>query len=276
MARFLLRRLLAAMPTLLVIVTLAFLLLHAAPGGPFDADKRLLPEIQRSIEARYHLDEPLWHQYLRYLADLAHGDLGPSFQYRNTSVNEIIAQGLPVDATIGGCAMLLALLLGVPVGLGAALAPQHALGPPADGAGGGGHLGAGVRDRAAADPGVRDAAALAARRATGSRGSPSHLVLPALALALPYIAYVARLMRGSTLEVLAAPFIRTARAKGLPLRTDRAAPRAAADAAAAGVLPRPRDRRRAHRLDRGRERVRPARHRPLSSSPARSIATTRW
>src|SRR5476649_791454 len=107
MLRYTLRRLLAALPTLLVIVTLAFMLLHAAPGGPFDSDKRMMPAIQKSIEARYHLDEPLRRQYLRYLGDLAHGDLGPSFQYRSTSVNEIIAQGLPVDATIGLTAITL-------------------------------------------------------------------------------------------------------------------------------------------------------------------------
>src|ERR1700692_4945748 len=101
MLRYTLRRVLESIPTLLLIVTIAFALLHAAPGGPFAADKGLLPEIQHGIEARYHLDEPLWRQYLRYLGDLAHGDLGPSFQYRNTSVNQIIAQGLPVDATIG-------------------------------------------------------------------------------------------------------------------------------------------------------------------------------
>ncbi|HKC15112.1 MAG TPA: ABC transporter permease, partial [Steroidobacteraceae bacterium] len=87
MLRFLLRRLLSALPTLLVIATLAFVLLHLTPGGPFDSERVLVPQIQHSIEARFHLDEPLWRQYLRYLGDLAHGDLGPSFQYRNTSVN---------------------------------------------------------------------------------------------------------------------------------------------------------------------------------------------
>ena len=95
-----------------MIATLAFMLLHLTPGGPFDSDQLLVPQIQHSIEARYHLDEPVWRQYLRYLGDLAHGDLGPSFQYRNTSVNELIAQGLPVDVAIGGTAMLMALLLG--------------------------------------------------------------------------------------------------------------------------------------------------------------------
>src|SRR5579863_2613797 len=120
MLRYTLRRLLESVPTLLLIVTVAFALLHAAPGGPFAADKALLPEIQRTIEARYHLDEPLWRQYLRYLGDLAHGDLGPSFQYRNTSVNQIIANGLPIDLTVGLSAIAVALLAGVPIGLNAA------------------------------------------------------------------------------------------------------------------------------------------------------------
>ncbi len=214
MLRYLLRRLLAAVPTMLAIVTLAFLLLHAAPGGPFDADKRLLPEIQRSIEARYHLDEPLWRQYLRYLDQLAHADLGPSYQYRNTSVNDIIAQGLPVDATIGSCAMLLALLLGVPVGLGAAW-HRNTLRD---------HLPMALALVGISVPVFVIAPLLILVFAVHLHwlpggdwvaGSSAHLVLPALALALPYVAYIARLVRASALEVLGAPFIRTARAKGL-------------------------------------------------------------
>ncbi|HXN09796.1 MAG TPA: ABC transporter permease, partial [Steroidobacteraceae bacterium] len=121
MLRYTLRRLLGAIPTLLLIATLAFAMLHAAPGGPFDSEKQMLPEIQKSIEAQYHLDEPLWRQYLRYLGNLAHGDLGPSFQYRDTSVNELIAQGFPVDLAVGGSAILIALLLGGTLGVFAAL-----------------------------------------------------------------------------------------------------------------------------------------------------------
>ncbi len=214
MLRYLLRRLLAAVPTMLAIVTLAFVLLHAAPGGPFDADKRLLPEIQRSIEARYHLDEPLWRQYLRYLQQLAHADLGPSYQYRNTSVNDIIAQGLPVDATIGCCAMLLALLLGIPVGLGAAWR-RNTLWD---------HLPMALALVGISVPVFVIAPLLILVFAVHLHWlpggdwvarSPRHLVLPAVALALPYVAYIARLVRASALEVLSAPFIRTARAKGL-------------------------------------------------------------
>lgn len=214
MLRYLLRRLLTAIPTMLAIVTLAFLLLHAAPGGPFDADKRLLPQIQRSIEARYHLDEPLWRQYARYLSQLAHADLGPSYQYRNVSVNEIIAQGLPVDLTIGSCAIVLALLIGVPIGLNAAWRRNT------------------LWDRlpmALALAGISAPVFVIAPLlilifavhlhwlpgGDWLPRSPSHLLLPTLALALPYVAYIARIVRGSALEVLNAPYIRTARAKGL-------------------------------------------------------------
>jgi oligopeptide transport system permease protein len=215
--RYSVRRLLGAIPTLLVIVTLAFVLLHAAPGGPFDSGKRMLPEIQKSIEAKYHLDEPLWRQYLRYLADLARGDLGPSFQYRSTSVNEIIAQGLPVDATVGLTAITLALTVGAAVGVGAALRrgtfwDYGSMGLAV--------LGISMPVFVVAPLLILIFAIKLHWLPSGDwvRGSASHLLLPAVSLALPYTAYVARIMRGSTIEVLNSPFIRTARAKGLPLR----------------------------------------------------------
>jgi len=212
--RYIFRRVLESIPTLLLIVTIAFALLHLAPGGPFSADKAMLPEIQHGIEARYHLDEPLGRQYLRYLGDLAHGDLGPSFQYRNTSVNQIIANGFPVDLTVGLCAIALALLIGIPVGLTAAW-HQHTW-----------------WDRvpmALAVAGISLPVFVIAPvlvlvfavhlhwlpAGDWVRGSVSHLLLPVLALALPYIAYVARIVRGSALEVLGTAYIRTARAKGL-------------------------------------------------------------
>ncbi len=218
MLRFLLNRLLTAIPTLLIIATLAFALLHATPGGPFDSAKRIPPAIQASIEAKYHLNEPLWRQYVRYLGNLAHGDLGPSFQYRDTSVNSLIRQGLPVDATIGICAMLLALLVGGAAGILAAL-----------------------RRNTFADYVPMFFAALGISLPTfiigpllilvfairlhwlpsgdWVTGSIRYLLLPVIALALPYTAYIARMVRGATIEVMANPFIRTARAKGLPRRT---------------------------------------------------------
>jgi oligopeptide transport system permease protein len=210
-----LRRVLAAIPTLLVIATLAFLLLHLTPGGPFDSDKQLVPQIQRSIEAHYHLDEPLWRQYLRYLHDLARADLGPSFQYRSTSVNELIAQGLPIDVAVGGSALLFALLVGGGLGLLAA-ARAHAW-PD--------RLAMGIATLGISVPvfvtGPLLILVFALRlhwlpAGDWEAGSWRHLLLPALALALPYTAWIARLVRAAAHETLAQPYIRTARAKGLP------------------------------------------------------------
>ena len=214
MLRFLLRRLLTAIPTMLVIATLAFALLHLTPGGPFDSERLMQPQIQHAIEARYHLDEPLWRQYLRYLKDLAHGDLGPSFQYRNTSVNDIIAQGLPIDLMIGGCAIAFALTVGGGIGLAAASRPGT------------------LRDRVPMTlamvgisvPGFVIAPVLILVFAMRLHwlpagdwvaGSWRHLLLPSLALALPYTAFIARIVRASALEVMGTAFIRTGRAKGL-------------------------------------------------------------
>lgn len=217
MARYLLRRLLTAIPTLLVIATLAFMLLHLTPGGPFDADKIMTPQIQRSIEARYHLDEPLWRQYLRYLNDLAHGDLGPSFQYRNTSVNDLIAQGLPIDAAIGGLSLLIALLVGGGIGLLAATRPgswlDHAPMSLAV-------LGISVPVFVTAPLLILVFAMRLHWLPAGDwiSGSWRHLLLPAVALALPYTAFIARIMRSAASDALSQPFIRTARAKGLAPR----------------------------------------------------------
>lgn len=218
MLRYLAERLLTAVPTLIIIATLAFALLHATPGGPFDSAKRIPPQIERSIEAQYHLDEPLWRQYLRYMGSLARGDLGPSYQYRDTTVNELIRQGFPVDATIGTCALLAALLLGSLFGIVAALRrdttwdyvpmlfaslgialPVFVVGPLL----------------------ILVFAVTLHWLPSGDwrSGSVRYLILPVAALALPYMAYVARMVRGAALEVLTSPFIRTARAKGLPLRT---------------------------------------------------------
>jgi oligopeptide transport system permease protein len=218
MISFVLRRLLYAIPTLLVIVTLAFGLLHAAPGGPFDTEKDMTPEIQASIEATYHLDESVPRQYLRYLEQLLHGDFGPSFQYRNTSVNELIAQGLPIDLTVGGLALLLALLVGMPLGVLAALCRDRW--PD--------RLSMGIALLGISVPVYVTAPLLILVFAVALRWLPAgdwgegalrNLVLPVIALSLPYVAYVARILRSSLLEVLQAPYIRTARAKGLPWRT---------------------------------------------------------
>jgi oligopeptide transport system permease protein len=217
MWRFILRRLLSAVPTMWLVVTAAFFLLHAAPGGPFDSARRLLPAIQRAVEARYHLDQPLWRQYLDYLDDLVRGDLGPSYQYRDTSVNEIIAEGLPVDAGLGLAALALALLVGMPIGIAAALRRDG----PLD------HALMSLAVFGISTPVFVVAPLLVLIFAVALHwlpagdwvpGSPAHWIMPTVSLALPYIAYVARLMRASVIETLGSPFIRTARAKGLSTR----------------------------------------------------------
>ncbi len=218
MWKFLGRRLLVAIPTMLVIATLAFALLHATPGGPFDTAKRMPPAIQRSIEAKYHLDEPLWRQYLRYLGDLAHGDLGPSFQYRNTSVSELIRAGLPVDAVVGSLALLTALLVGGLAGTVAALEQNRLAdyGPMFLAV-----LGISIPVFVTGPLLILVFAVQLHWLPSGDwrGGQIRYLVLPVIALALPYTAYIARMVRGAAVEVFTSPFILTARAKGLPTRT---------------------------------------------------------
>ena len=114
-------RLAGLVPTLLVLITIAFFLIRVAPGGPFDGENVLPPEIRANLEAQYHLDEPLIQQYFRYLGQILQGDLGPSFQYRDWTVNALIAEGFPVSLTVGGLAMLLAFFVGIAIGILAAL-----------------------------------------------------------------------------------------------------------------------------------------------------------
>ena len=212
-----LRRLLGAVPTLLLLLTLAFFLMHAAPGGPFDAERSLPPQIEAALRAQYQLDQPLWRQYLHYLGGLLRGDLGPSFQYGGFSVAELIGSGAPVSFRLGAAALLLALLLGVVLGSAAAL--QR-----------GGWLDRVLMTFALAGISVPAyvvapllvllfAVTLHWLPAGGwSAGGVSDAVLPVISLALPQVAAIARLSRASMIEVLSAPYIRTARAKGLPLR----------------------------------------------------------
>src|ERR1700731_485015 len=119
--RYCLTRLAGAVPTLFVIVTIAFFLIRAAPGGPFDQEQTLPPQIKANLDTAYGLDQPIWTQYGRYLAALAQGDFGPSFKYKDFSVTELIGQGFPVTLEIGALALILALGLGLPLGTYAAL-----------------------------------------------------------------------------------------------------------------------------------------------------------
>ena len=208
------RRLLGMVPTLFCIVSASFFIVRLAPGGPFDQEQGLAPQIRANLDALYGLDQPLGVQYLHYLNGLAHGELGPSFKLRDFSVGELIAQGLPLSLTLGSAAILLGILLGIPLGLFAAL-----------------------RRNTAADYGISTLVVLGVALpsfVTGplfalgfglylhwlpvagwEEGAPSYLVLPVLTLALPVIASVARITRGSLLEVLRTNYVRTARARGL-------------------------------------------------------------
>jgi len=215
MISFALRRIAGLVPTLFVLVTLSFFVIRLAPGGPFGQEQALPPAIRANLDAAYGLDQPLYVQYGRYLTGLAHGDLGPSFRYKDFGVTELIARGLPLSLTIGLAAALLAFLIGVPLGAWAAWRANtfvdHAL--------------MGFSMIGVVLPGFVVGPVLALifgiywpilRVAGYEPGDASYLVLPIITLALPVMAYVARLTRGSMHEVLQSNFVRTARAKGLP------------------------------------------------------------
>jgi oligopeptide transport system permease protein len=208
------RRILQAIPTFLLIVAAAFFLMRAAPGGPFDEERALPPEIEANLQAAYGLDQPVTVQFARYLGGLLRGDLGPSFRMKDFSVAELIVRGLPVTLSIGAAALLLGIALGIPLGLVAGLRQN----------GWADHAVMAVALAGIAIPNFVVAPVLALffglylgwlPVAGWEAGSVRHLVLPVVTLALPLVAYLARLTRGSLLEVLQAPFIRTARAKGL-------------------------------------------------------------
>lgn len=205
-------RLLEALLTLWLLATLCFVLLRAAPGGPFDTEKAAPPEVQAALEARYRLDRPLVAQYGAWLGDVARGDLGPSFQYPDYTVNQLVAQALPVSLLNGGLALLLALLLGVPLGVWAALRAgawvDRALMLFAG-------LGLAVPKFVVAPLLVLLFAVTLQWLPAGGWGEWDNIVLPVIALALPNLAYCARLTRASMLETLGAEYLVAARARGL-------------------------------------------------------------
>jgi oligopeptide transport system permease protein len=214
MLRYVLRRLLTAIPTLFLIVTLSFFLMHVAPGGPFDMEKGIPPEIKANIERVFHLDQPVWMQYLEYLNNLLHGDLGPSYILLNFSVAELFKVGLPVSAQIGASALVLALVVGSAFGAIAALRQNQ----PIDYA---------VIATATAGSTVPSFVIAPLIQLTfgltwhllpiGGWGDGALLnkIGPILTLSLPQLATVSRLMRGSMIESLHAHHIRTARSLGL-------------------------------------------------------------
>lgn len=217
MFTYAIRRLFGALPTVFIIITVAFFMIRVAPGGPFNLERPLPETIMQNLMALYHLDKPMWQQYLIYLGNLVQGNFGPSMVYRDLTVFEIIASGLPVSIQFGGTALLLALVFGTLIGSLAAL-----------------------RQNSGADFGLMAVAMIGIAIPNfvmapvlqlvfglqldwlpvggWGEGAIANKVLPIIALTLPQLAVVARLTRGSMIEVLRSNHIRTARAKGLPTR----------------------------------------------------------
>ena len=212
MIALIIRRLLQAIPVLFIVVTLTFLLVRSAPGNPFSTEKKIPKEIMEQLEAQYDLKGPIWHQYAQYMWKVAHGDLSISTQYRNRTVNEIIAQTLPVSMTLGSMAYFLALLFGITFGAWAAVRHNTwrdrslmvvAL------------LGISIPTFVSAPLLVMLLALKLQILPAYGWGSLDQIILPAICLSIPFAATIARLTRGSLLEVLKLDFVRTARAKGL-------------------------------------------------------------
>lgn len=221
MFAYALRHTLWVIPTVLAVITVCYLMLHATPGGPFDTDKHLSDAALANLNAKYHLDQPLWKQYLLYLNALLHGDLGPSIRYADWSVNDLVGKALPVSLGVGGLSVPIALVLGVLLGTAAAVRRD------------------GFTDRVVMllgnlgnvippfvlGPVLVWVFAILLRRGDGhgwlpaggwGDGSWQYRVLPMTLLVIINVSSIARVMRGSMIEVLSGNFIRTARAKGLP------------------------------------------------------------
>jgi oligopeptide transport system permease protein len=214
MLKFILKRLLYAVPVLLIVITAAFLFVHSAPGGPFSLERAVPPEVLKALNERYRLDQPLHVQYFDYMQDLLRGELGPSFKYPGRSVAEIIAAGMPITFELGLYALCIALLVGVGAGVLAATRQNTWVD----------HLPMSIAMAGICLPtfvmgpllvllfGIR----LEWLPVTGWGWLPGDKVLPSITLGFGYAAYIARLSRGGMLEILSQDFIRTARAKGVP------------------------------------------------------------
>ncbi|PLP59662.1 ABC transporter [Mesorhizobium loti] len=208
------RRLLTAIPTLFVIVTLAFFLIRVAPGGPFNQERGLSPEIKANLEAQFGLNDPLWKQYLNYLNNLLHGSFGPSYNLPDFTVGELFWKGLPISIQLGASALILALILGSILGVTAALNQNK----------GGDYAVIAVATAGSTIPTFVIAPLIQLVFGLSWKllpiggwgdGALLNKIGPVLTLALPQIAIVARLMRGSMIESLRSHHIRTARALGL-------------------------------------------------------------
>ena len=218
MLRLFLRRLLESIPTLIILIAVTFFMMRVAPGGPFDSEKRLAPEIEANLRAAYHLDEPLYQQFGRYLLGVAQGDFGPSLKYRDRSVTELIAGGFPVSLKLGGLAMLIAVFGGVSLGSIAALRQNRRTDYATMAVA---MTGISVPNFVLAPLLVLVFAVNLGWLPAGGLGDGGwrNLLLPVITLALTQVAYIARLTRGSMIEVLRSNYIRTARAQGLSTST---------------------------------------------------------
>ena len=212
-----LRRLLAAIPTLLAVISVCYFLLHATPGGPFDTERQVSAAVLANLQAKYHLDLPVWQQYLYYLKSLLQGDLGASFRYADWSVNDLVAQALPVSLAIGGVSMLLSIVIGVGLGIVAALRQNSMVD----------YLVMFVGNIGSAFPSFVLGPVLILVFALSFGWLPAggwdgfqlrFMVLPVALLTFINVSTIGRMMRGSLIEVMHSNFIRTARAKGLPMR----------------------------------------------------------
>ncbi len=215
MLSYALRRLIGAIPTLFIIVTVAFFLIRVAPGGPFHLERPLDPQVMENLLRVYHLDKPLWQQFLLYLGNLLRGDLGPSFVYRDFSVGDLLASGLPVSMQLGGAALLLAFILGTTLGTLAALRQNR----PGDyGVMAAAMIGITIPNFVMAPVLTLIFALYLDWLPAGGwgEGALANKLLPVFTLALPQIAVIARLTRGSMIEALRSNHVRTARANGLP------------------------------------------------------------
>jgi oligopeptide transport system permease protein len=218
MFAFIARRLAVAVPTILILVVVSFVLMFAAPGGPFNSDRPLPAQVLANIEARYGLDQPYWKQMWDYVVNVVtRFDFGPSFQYRDRTVNDVIAQGFPVTLTYGFWSFVVAVVAGVSLGVVAAIRQNSWVDYLAVGV----SIGAQVLPNFVLAPILVLVFTLMLGWLPGggwNGGQWQYVIMPVIALSTSYMASIARIMRSSMLEVMNAGFIRTARAKGLPMR----------------------------------------------------------
>lgn len=212
------RRVLMTIPTLLLVITVCYLMLHATPGGPFDSERKISAAVMANLQAKYHLDLPLWQQYLYYLKSLLQGDLGASFRYADWSVNDLVANALPISALIGGTALVLSVIAGIVLGTIAALRQNSLVD----------YFVMLIGNLGSAFPSFVIGPVLILVFAIWLAWLPAggwndyqinYMVLPIALLTFINVSTIGRVMRGSLIEVMNSNFIRTAKAKGLPMRT---------------------------------------------------------